>query len=178
MYWRSLFGTAYAEDVFRVNSRLILSLGFRGEFSTGWNEAHGHAANHIFPDGMISSTPHIGNNFFTSPVDNKTVIRANFGLYNDLQDALGYRADQNAPVNPTYSIPNFTVSKFPIDPTAPVPATAKLVPGGVQPTMYKPTLISWSLRVDCELSPNTALTVGYIGSHVGIGSLASMPISS
>jgi len=30
----------------------------------------------------------------------KTVIRAGFGMYNDLQDALGYRADQNAPFNP------------------------------------------------------------------------------
>jgi Carboxypeptidase regulatory-like domain/TonB-dependent Receptor Plug Domain len=181
MYWRSLFSAAYAEDLFRVSPRLTLSLGFRAEFSTGWNEAHGHAANYTFPDGIISSTPHIGSNFFTtnnakflpqpriglawSPVDNKTVIRANFGMYNDLQDALGYRADQNAPFNPTYSIPNFTVTNFPIDPAAPVPATAKLVPGGVQPNMYTPTLISWSLRVDRELSPNTALTIGYVGSH-------------
>jgi hypothetical protein len=31
--------------------------------------------------------------------------------------------------------------------------------------MQTPTLISWSLRVDRELSPNTALTVGYVGSH-------------
>jgi hypothetical protein len=181
MYWRSLFSAAYAEDVFRVSPRLTLSLGFRSEFSTGWNEAHGRAANYTFTDGAISSAPHIGNSFFTtnnakflpqprlglawSPVDNKTVIRTGFGMYNDLQDALGYRADQNAPFNPTYSIPNFAVSKFPVDPGAPVPATAKLVPGGVQPNMYTPTLISWSLRVDRELSPNTALTIGYVGSH-------------
>jgi hypothetical protein len=31
--------------------------------------------------------------------------------------------------------------------------------------MHTPTLISWSLRVERELSPNTVLTVGYIGSH-------------
>ena len=181
MYWRSLFSAVYAEDVFRVNAKLTLSFGFRSEFSTGWNEAHGHAANYTFADGVISSAPHIGSNFFTtnnakilpqprfglawSPVDEKTVIRANFGMYNDLQDALGYRADQNAPFNPVYSVPNFAVSKFPIDPSAPVPATAKLVPGGVQPNMYTPTLISWSLRVERELSPNTSVTVGYVGSH-------------
>ena len=98
-------------------------------------------------------------------MDEKTAIRANFGMYNDLQDALGYRADQNAPFNPVYSVPNFAVSKFPIDPSAPVPATAKLVPGGVQPNMYTPTLISWSLRVERELSANTSVTVGYVGSH-------------
>ena len=42
------------------------------------------------------------------------------------------------------------VSKFPIDPAAPIPATAKLVPGGVQPDMKTPTLVSWSLRIDRE----------------------------
>ena len=181
MYWRSLFGAFYAEDVFRVNSRLTISLGFRDEFSTGWNEAHDHATNYTFNDGIISSQPRIGGSLFTtnnakflsqprigvawSPLSSKTVLRAGFGMYNDLQDALGYRADQNAPFNPTYSIPNFPVSSFPLDPAAPVPAIAKLVPGGVQPDMKTPTLISWSLRVDRELSPNTVLTIGYIGSH-------------
>ena len=181
MYWRSLFGAFYAEDVFRVNSKLTISLGFRDEFSTGWNEAHDRAANYTFTNGVISDNPRVGGSLFTtnnakflpqprigvawSPFSSKTVVRAGFGMYNDLQDALGYRADQNAPFNPVYSIPNFQVSSFPVDPTAPVPATAKLVPGGVQPDMKTPTLISWSLRVDRELSPNTVLTIGYIGSH-------------
>ena len=86
-------------------------------------------------------------------------------MYNDLQDALGYRADQNAPFNPTYSIAALKVSQLPINPAQPVSAAAKLVPGGVQPDMKTPTLISWSLRVERELSPNTAFTVGYVGSH-------------
>jgi len=197
MYWRSLFGAFYAEDVFRVNSRLTISLGFRDEFSTGWNEAHDHAANYTFTDGVISSQPRIGGSFFTtnnakflpqprigvawSPFGHKTVIRAGFGMYNDLQDALGYRADQNAPFNPVFSIPNFQVSSFPVDPAAPVPATAKLVPGGVQPDMKTPTLISWSLRVDRELSPNTVLTIGYVGSHgyhelIGIDANEPFPV--
>jgi hypothetical protein len=180
MYWRSLFGAFYAEDVFRVSPKLSVSLGIRSEFSTGWNEAHGRAANYTFSNGVISSQPNIGSSLFStnnakflpqprigvawSPLGEKTVLRAGFGMYNDLQDALGYRTDQNAPFNPTYSIPNFAVKNFPIDPTT-VPATAKLVPGGVQPDMKTPTLISWTLRIDRELSPNTALTVGYVGSH-------------
>jgi hypothetical protein len=86
-------------------------------------------------------------------------------MYNDLQDALGYRTDQNAPFNPTYSIASLPVSHLPINPAAAVPASAKLVPGGVQPDMKTPTLISWSLRVEQELTPNTELTVGYVGSH-------------
>ena len=197
MYWRALFGAFYAEDVFRVNSKLTISLGFRDEFSTGWNEAHDRSSNYTFTNGVISSQPRIGGSLFTtnnakflpqprigvawSPFGSKTVVRAGFGMYNDLQDALGYRADQNAPFNPTYSIANFKVSSFPVDPTAPVPAGAKLVPGGVQPDMQTPTLISWSLRVDRELSPNTVLTVGYVGSHgyhelIGIDANEPFPV--
>ena len=95
----------------------------------------------------------------------KTVIRAGFGIYNDLQDALGYRMDQNAPFNPTYTIASLPVSQLPINPDAPVPAKALLTPGGVQPNLKMPTLISWSLRFEQELTSNTSLTIGYIGSH-------------
>ena len=49
-----------------------------------------------------------------SATQHKTVIRAGFGMYNDLQDALGYRTDQNAPFNPTYSLPNVAVSALPL----------------------------------------------------------------
>ena len=197
LYWRSLFGAFYAEDVFRVNSGLTVSLGIRDEFSTGWNEARDHAANYTFTDGVISTDPRVGGSLFTtnnakflpqprigvawSPIGSQTVLRAAFGMYNDLQDALGYRADQNAPFNPTYSIANFKVSSFPLDPAAPVPAGAKLGPGGVQPDMKTPTLISWSLRVDRELSPNTVLTIGYVGSHgyhelIGIDADEPVPV--
>jgi len=181
MNWRSLFGAVYAQDVIRIDPKLTLSLGFRGEFSTGWNEAHGRAANYTFSDGVISSQPHIGNNAFTtnnakflpqpriglawSPRLNKTVVRAGFGMYNDLQDALGYRMDQNAPFNPTYSIASLPVSHLPINPQSPPPPNALLVPGGVQPDLKMPTLISYSLRVEQEVTPNTSLTVGYVGSH-------------
>ncbi len=197
MNWRSLFGAFYAEDVVRLSPKLSLSFGFRAEFSTGWNEAHERAANYTFTNGVISTQPRIGDSLFTvnnakflpqprigiawSPFSAKTVFRAGFGMYNDLQDALGYRADQNAPFNPVYSIPSFAVSSFPIDPAAPVPSNAKLVPGGVQPDMKTPTLISYSLRIQQQLSPNTSLTVGYVGSHgyhelIGIDANEPFPV--
>ena len=180
MNWRSLMGALYAEDTIRLTPRLTVSLGFRDEFTTGWNEAHNRAANFVFSNGMIQTAPQVASSVFTEnnarfllqprlgvawmPFGMKTVIRAGFGMYNDLQDALGYRLDQNAPFNPTYSIPNLPVSDFPL-PQSPVPANAKVLPGGVQPNMDTPTLISYSLKVERELSPNTALTVGYVGSH-------------
>ncbi len=110
---------------------------------------------------------------------NRTVIRAGFGMYNDLQDALGYRTDQNAPFNPTYSLPNLSVSKLPLSTT--VPSTAKLSPGGVQPDLRTPTLLSWSFRVEQEITPNTVLRVGYVGSHgyheiIGIDANEPFPV--
>ncbi len=182
--WRSWFGAWFIQDTMRLSPRLTLTLGFRDEFSNGWNEAHGHAANYTFTNGVINTQPNVGDSVFTvnnakflpqpragiawSPFGNntrKTVLRAGFGMYNDLQDALGYRTDQNAPFNPTYSLPNVAVASLPVLSSAPIPSTARLVPGGVQPNMQTPTLISWSFRIEQEITRNTALTVGYVGSH-------------
>jgi hypothetical protein len=181
MNWRSLLGAWYVEDVIRLAPKVTLSLGLRSEFTTGWNEAHGRAANYTFSNGVISNQPHVGDSLFTvnngkflpqprvgiawSPFGSGTVIRAGFGMYNELQDALGYRTDQNAPFNPTFSVAALNVSQLPVDPSAPVPAKALLVPGGAQPDLKPPTLLSWSLRVQQELTANTVLSVGYVGSH-------------
>jgi len=196
MNWRSLFGSWYAQDTIRISPRLTMTLGFRNEFTTGWNEAHNRAANYTFTNGVISTQPRIGGSLFTinratflsqprigvawSPFSAKTVIRAGFGMYNDLQDALGYRADQNAPFNSTFTTP-LTVAQLPINPAGPFPAMAKLIAGGVQPDMRTPTLISYSLRVQQQLSPNTSLTVGYVGSHgyhelIGIDANEPFPV--
>ena len=129
MNWRSLLGAWYSQDAFRVTPKLTLSLGFRDEFTTGWNEAHGRAANFVFTNGVIQTQPRIASSAFTanhasflpqpriglawSPSGSKTVLRAGFGMYNDLQDALGYRMDQNAPFNPSYGIANLPVSEPP-----------------------------------------------------------------
>ena len=196
MNWRSLLGAWYAQDAIRISPRLTVTLGFRDEFTTGWNEAHGRASNYTFANSVISTQPRVGDSLFTvnnakflpqprigvawSPFSAKTVIRAGFGMYNDLQDALGYRADQTAPFNPTFTTP-LTVSQLPINPAGPFPATVKLIPGGVQPDMQTPTLISYSLRIQQQLSPNTSLTVGYVGSHgyhelIGIDANEPFPV--
>ena len=215
MEWRSLFGAWYVEDVIRVRSDLTASLGFRDEFSTGWNEANGLAANYALNSAgnpVCASQPaanvclpQTGNSLLTvnrakflpqprvalawSPFDKQTVIRAGFGIYNDLQDALGYRADQNAPANPTYTIAAtplaniFGAAGNPIQRSAPPPTSplALLLPGGVQPDMYTPTLIEYSLRVERPLYANTSISVAYVGNHgyheiIGVDANAAAPV--
>ncbi|HXA57133.1 MAG TPA: carboxypeptidase-like regulatory domain-containing protein [Candidatus Acidoferrum sp.] len=177
--WRSLFSAGFVQDKFQLRHNLLVSLGLRMEFTTGWNEAHGRAANYLFTNGVINSGPHIGNSVFATnnekfmpeprvavawtPFGEKTVIRAGFGMYNELQDALGYRMDQNAPFNPTYAVSSIDVASFPIRSVPTV--NTKLAPGGVDPNLKAPTLISYSLRVQRELTPNTSVMIGYVGSH-------------
>ena len=199
MNWRSFFGAWFVQDTIRLSPRLTASLGFRAESSSGWNEAHGRAATYTFSNGVISTTPQISSSEFTqnhaiflpqprvglawSPYSgpNQTVFKASLGMYNDLQDALGYRTDQNAPFNPTYSLPNANVSTLPVITSATAPPTAKLVPGGVQPDLRTPTLLSYSFRLEQAIGANTALRIGYVGSHgyhelIGIDANEPLPV--
>jgi len=214
MQWRSMFGALYLEDVVRARPNLTLSLGFRDEFSTGWNEANGNAGNYALgPNGPVCASqpasniclPAVGTSLFTvnnakflpeprlgaawKPFGEKTVIRAGAGIYSDLQDALGYRADQNAPANPTYTIAStaltniFGANGTPLNPKAPPPTSplALLLPGGVQPDMKTPTLISYSVRVEREILSKTTISIGYVGSRgyneiVGVDENAPAPV--
>jgi len=180
MNWRSLLGAFYAQDVWRVMPNFTLSLGLRDEFTSGWNEADGRAATFVFSNGILQTQPRISGSAFTvnnakflpqprialawSPFGQKTAIRAGFGMYNDLQDALGYRMDQNAPFNPTYTISNLPLSTLPL-PAFSVPSNAKILPAGVQPDLKTPSLLSYSLKIERELLPDTIFSIGYVGSH-------------
>jgi hypothetical protein len=197
--WRSFFGAWYVEDVIRFTPKLTVSLGFRAESSSGWNEAYGRASDYVFDNGIIVTQPHIGNSLFTtnrakflpepriaiawSPFGKRTVFRAGFGMYSDLQDALGYRTDQNAPFNAAYTLAAAPIANFglPVQPGAPPAANALLVPGGVQPDMYTPTVVQYSLKVERELSSNASVSVSYVGSHgyhelIGVDANEPIPV--
>src|SRR5712664_4392352 len=178
--WRSIEGAFYAEDAIKLKPSVELRIGFRGEFTNGWNEAHGRASNYAFDsNGVIVTQPVVGDSPFTvnkakflpapriaiawSPfASKKTVIRAGAGLYYALLDSLSYRLDQNGPYNTVFAVKNIAFSD--IAPNA-VYAGAKAIPSGVQPGLRTPTVESWTLKIEQQLSPNTALGVSYIGSH-------------
>ena len=178
--WRSVEGAYYAEDAIKLRPSLELRVGFRGEFTDGWNEAHGRAANYVSgPNGVLLTQPVIGDNVFSannavflpsprvslawSPfASKKTVIRAGGGLYYALIDALDYRLDQTAPFNTVYADKSIAFST--INPNATYKA-AKIVPSGVQANLQTPAVESYTFRIEQHLSANTMLSVGYIGSH-------------
>lgn len=178
--WRSLEAAWYAQDTFRLSPSFELRVGFRAESTNGWNEANGRASNYFFSsDGVVLTDPAVSGSAFTenhakflpspriafawSPFSSKrTVVRGGFGLYYALLDNLSYRLDQNGPFNTVLAVKNITFSS--IAPGA-VYSGAKVIPSGVQPDLLTPTVESWSLKIEQQISSNTSLSVGYIGSH-------------
>lgn len=192
--WRSTEGAVFGEDTIRIKPSFELRIGFRGEFTNGWNEANGRASNYAFDgNGVIFTAPVVGSSVFTvnnakflpsprvglawSPFSQKrTVIHAGFGSYYALLDNLSYRLDQNGPYNTVFAVKNLPFSS--IAPNATY-AGAKVLPSGVQPDLKTPTVESWTFKIEQQLSPATSLAVSYVGSHGYHGLLsvdANLPI--
>ena len=184
--WRSLEGAWYLEDVIKPSPRLEIRLGFRDEFTNGWNEAHGRASNYLFPGGVISTDPRIANSVFTTnyakflpaprvsvawaPFSKKTVFRAGFGTHYALLDALSYRVDQNPPYNTVFAIKGNSLASDEAAlvgyvPGTPLPSGTKVSPSGVDPELKTPTVETYTFKIEREISPSTSLSVGYVGSH-------------
>jgi hypothetical protein len=190
--WRSLEGAAFAEDTIKVTPNFELRIGFRGEFTNGWNEANGRGANYGFTNGVINSQPTIGDSVFArnpgkflpsprigiawSPWGaKKTVIRAGFGTYYYLLDNLSYRLDQDPPFNTVRAVKGVTaagtghtLSVGTVSPTADYATLGyndSVIPSGVNPNMKTPTVESYTFKIEQEILPNTTLGVGYVGSH-------------
>ncbi len=178
--WRTFEGAFFVEDSIKLLPSLELRLGFRGEFTNGWNEANGRASNFVVgANGLMQTNPVVGSSALTtnnamflpapriglawSPLGSKTtVIRASFGTYYALLDNLSYRLDQNAPYNTILAAKSIPFSS--ISPTSTY-ASAKVIPSGVDPALKTPTIESYSLKIEQQIAPATTLGVGYIGSH-------------
>ncbi len=64
--WRSLFGAAYFEDAIKLRPNLTFQAGLRYEFTTGWNEESGRAANYLTgSNGILLTNPQVGSSVFT-----------------------------------------------------------------------------------------------------------------
>ena len=181
--WRSLEGAWFVQDRIRLSPRLTLSLGLRHEFTNGWNESHGRAGNFFYgPDGVLETDPHVGDSVFANNNakllfqpraglawdvfgNSRTILRAGAGMYADLQDALSYRLDQNAPFNTGFALHNVAVSTLNVVPGAPLPSGVVVSPAGVDPNLDTPMITTYTLRIEQQIAPQTVLSVGYVGSH-------------
>ncbi len=201
--WRSLFGAWYFQDTIKLWPRLTLTAGLRHEFTTGWNEVAGRAANYVTDgQGVLVTTPRVGSSAFTEnnakrlfsprvglawdPFGNgKTAIRAGFGSYYTLIDALSFLLNSLPPYNGSISFAGVPLSSFvPIAPGVTPPPSCgpgaptlctTYAPQGVQADAKTPTVQEWNFTVEQQLHSNTSLRVAYVGSHGYHGLLSVDP---
>jgi len=190
--WRSLFGAWYFEDAIKLRHNLTIRAGIRHEFTTGWNEELGRAANYLVGlSGVLVTNPQVGNSVFTQnnakllfsprialawdPFGNgKTAIRAGFGTYYSLIDDLAFLLNSLPPYNGALSFSGALSSIVPIAPGVPSPPScgpnvpapcATYAPQGIQANAKTPTVEEWNLTVEQQLNNSTIFRVAYVGSH-------------
>jgi hypothetical protein len=202
--WRSWFGAWYVEDSVKLRSNLTLQAGLRHEFTNGWNEVSGRAANYI-PDatGTLLTTPHVADSVFTrnnakllfgprlalawDPFGNgRTAVRAGFGLYDSLIENLAFLLNSLPSYNGSLSFSGPLFSFTPIAPGAAPPPTcgpgvpqpcSTYAPQGVQADAQTPRVAEWNFTIEQLLTRNTVLRAAYVGSHGYHGLLSIDPNS-
>jgi hypothetical protein len=200
--WRSLFGAWYFQDAIKVRRNLTIRAGIRHEFTTGWNEESGRAANYVADaNGVLETAPLVGSSAFTrnratkliaarvglawDPSGNgKTAIRAGFGTYYSLIDDLSFLLNSLPPANGSISSSGQLSSIVPIVPGVAVPPSCgpgvlgtctTYAPQGVQADAKTPTVQEWNLSVERQLSSATAVRASYVGSFGYHGMLSVDP---
>lgn len=201
--WRSLFGAFFVEDSFRVRPNLTLQLGLRDEFTTGWNEASGRAANYITDtSGVLLTAPRVGDSVFTQNNakallapraglawdvfgNGRTAVRAGFGIYYSLIDDLAFLLNSLPPYNGAATFANESLFSFtPILPNTPIPPSCgpgvaqpctTYAPQGIQANAKTPAVNEWRLTIEQQLDRDTALRVSYVGSFGYHGLLSVDP---
>ena len=191
--WRSFFGAGYFEDAIKLRSNLTFQVGLRYEFTTGWNEESGRAANYLTgSNGILLTTPQVGSSAFTQNNathllgpraglawdvlgNGKTAVRAGYGTYYSLIDDLSFLLNSIPPYNGSVSLRGSLPSLVPITPGVPPAPGTIFAPQGVQPNAKTPTVQEWNLTLEQQLAQDTVLRVSYVGEFGYHGFLSIDP---
>ncbi len=200
--WRSLFGAWYLEDSIKLRHNLTFRVGVRHEFTTGWNEAFGRAANYVADStGVLQTAPLVGDSVYTKnnatklfsaragiawdPFGNgKLAVRAGFGTYYSLIDDLSFLLNSLPPYNGSITASGSLFSITPVVPGAAVPPSCgpgvptpctTYAPQGIQANAKTPAVQEWNLSIERQLTPSTVLRASYVGSFGYHGLLSVDP---
>ncbi|OFW43571.1 MAG: hypothetical protein A3J28_00520 [Acidobacteria bacterium RIFCSPLOWO2_12_FULL_60_22] len=181
--FRQTYIAAYLQDDYRVGRNLTLNLGLRWEYMPPPTEASGnrisnyhvHVVNGV---SVVDTTPTLGSPFYDSHKDTfaprlgfawdilgdgKTAIRGGFGMfYDQIETEFKALTTNNRPFFGTLQVvnPPFPLGYSGTAGTAPLPAAE-----GIDTGLDVPTRLQWNLNVQRQITPNTAFTIGYVGSE-------------
>ena len=175
---QSIFA-GYVTDDWRARSNLTVNLGLRYEAATVPSEAQGKLSN--LPS-LTSTTPHLGNPFFSNPTKldfeprvgfawdpfskGKTSVRAGFGIFDNLP--LPYLFELTTLLTaPFFELGNITTLPQGSFPTGAFPllTTPTLRYAYIQPNPPRSYNMQWNFNVQQNITQSTVLQLGYTGSR-------------
>jgi len=179
--YREIDIAPYYQDDWKLSRKLTLNLGLRWDFETNPIEVHDKL--HNFPDPLTDtfwvSVPHAYRNnpswtnleprigFAYSPFsNNSTAIRGGFGIYDDPIQPREYVQGYDSG-DPYFYGTQFAPQPFPAgfigSPSLPKPSAGGLIDWSKN--LSTPYLMEFNLNVQHQLTRNSVLTLGYVGSE-------------
>jgi len=185
----------FAQDDWKVTSRLSLNLGLRYEYLGVLQEKQKRLSNFLFDRGLVrvgdAGLPSVWkpdrNNFgprlgfaYDAFGRGKTIVRGSFGVFYDTpsQDYFLLQSFENGGPGSLGSNPLPGLDVFTVTPTAPVPfgPGITIFPTGGFPTsniplfatdinQRTPYIFNYNVNVQQQLFKNTVLQVSYVGSQ-------------
>jgi hypothetical protein len=180
--YRMNYFSTFLQDDYKLKRNLTLNLGIRYEFMTVPHEVNDRVANWrpVIVNGtpQITNSPTLGNPMFNGTHDlvapriglawdpfgnGKTAVRAGFGIFFDELETVFQEHLGNSP--PYTNVQIISNAPFPSGFSGGGSVSLPM-PQGIDPNMKVPTRLEQNLSIQQQLTPSTAVTVGYVGAHM------------